>query len=160
MDTLAGGNVNLTAAKIRSFYGSNAASYYVPELHNTDLSPEFTISANQKPFIYCALHFRRLETIHDGLRWFDLKRYGIEITHQRGTDPLRTLVWNDDRRAFQLPQKVLIAGMTPNPRVHKGDFVSSESVGVAAPNEEGHLSTIVFPESKAGITIYTNDENN
>ena len=160
MDTLAGGNVNLTAAKIRSFYGSNAASYYVPELHNTDLSPEFTISANQKPFIYCALHFRRLETIHDGLRWFDLKRYGIEITHQRGTDPIRTLIWNDDRRAFQLPQKVLIAGMTPNPRVHKGDFVSSESVGVAAPNEEGHLSTIVFPESKAGITVYTNDENN
>ena len=134
----------------------------MPELHNTDLSPEFTISANQKPFIYCALHFRRLETIHDGLRWFDLKRYGIEITHQRGTDPLRRLAWNDDRRAFQLPQKVLIAGMAPNPRIVLGDHVSPASVTVGTvPEEDG--SKIILPfASTAGITVVKNDndENN
>jgi len=160
MDTLADGKVNLNATKIRAYYKDGAASHLVPELHNLDMSPQFTITALQKPFVYCALHFRRLETIHDGLRWFDLKRYGIEITHQRGTDPLRTLVWNDDRRAFQLPQKVLMAGMTPNPRVHKGDYVSQESVGVSAPSEDGNLSILVFPESKEGLTVVTNDDEN
>lgn len=161
MDTLANGDVNLTAAKIRSFYKDGALSYYVPELHNLDMSPEFTITAAQKPFVYCALHFRRLETIHDGLRWFDLKRYGIEITHQRGTDPLRTLVWNDDRRAFQLPQKVRNAGMTENPRVIQGDHVSlASSAGTAVPEEDGNLGLLVLPGSKDGLTIVDNDDKN
>ncbi len=162
MDTLAGGTVDLTIAKIKDFYKASAASYYVPTLHNTDMSPEFVITDEQKPFVYCVLHFRRLETLHDGLRWFDLKRYGIEITHQRGTDPLRRLAWNDDRRAFQLPQKVLIAGMAPNPRIVLGDHVSPASVTVGTvPEEDG--SKIILPfASTAGITVVKNDndENN
>ena len=124
MDTLADGTVNLTAAKIRKFYNAGADKHFVPDLHASDMSPEFVVTDAQKPFVCCALHFRRMETLHDGLRWFDLKRYGIEITHQRGTEPLRTLVWNDDRRAIQLPIDVMVAGMTPNPRVNLGDHVS------------------------------------
>ena len=125
MDTLPDGNVDLTVEKINKFYRSDANSHFVPELHNTDISPSFTISEAQRPLIHCVLHCRRIETLHDGLRWFDIKRYGIEITHQRGTEPLRTLVWNDDRRAIQLPQDVRIAGMTPNPREVLGDHVSN-----------------------------------
>lgn len=160
MDTLADGSVNLTAAKIRSFYNANAASYLVPELHNTDMSPEFIISAAQKPFVHCVLHFRRLETLHDGLRWFDLKRYGIEITHQRGTDPLRTLTWNDDRRAFQLPKKVRNAGMTENPRVNMGDHVSGASVSTGTSLDEDEYTNILMPfVSKAGLTVVTDDED-
>ncbi len=160
MDTLADGTVNLTATKIRSFYNANAASYYVPELHNTDMSPEFVISDLQKPFIYCALHFRRLETLHDGLRWFDLKRYGIEITHQRGTENLRTLVWNDDRRAFQLPQKVLMAGMTANPREIQGDHVSGAAVSVGTSEGVEDGTRIMMPLiSTAGMVMVNNDEN-
>lgn len=124
MDTLPDGNVNLTVEKIKKFYKPGASKHFVPDLHASDMSPEFVVTDAQKPFVCCALHFRRMETLHDGLRWFDLKRYGIEITHQRGTEPLRTLVWNDDRRAIQLPIDVMVAGMTPNPRVNLGDHVS------------------------------------
>jgi hypothetical protein len=71
------------------------------------------------------LHFRRIETLHDGLRWHDLKRYGIEIEHVQGKDPARILVWNDDRRAIQLPQEIIKQGLTPNPRIILGDNVDS-----------------------------------
>lgn len=121
MDTLENGNVNLTAARIRSFYTSSKPASLVPTLHNTDMSPSFVVTDAQKPLLYCVLHFRRIETIHDGLRWHDLKRYGIEITHKQGTTPLKTLVWNDDRRAIQLPQEVIQSGMTANPREVLGD---------------------------------------
>ena len=129
MDTLENGDVDLTMTKIKTFYAPTADPHYVPTLHNKDMSPKFNVTDEQKPFICCVLHFRRLETLHDGLRWFDLKRYGIEITHQRGTEPLRTLVWNDDRRAIQIPQDVRMAGMTANPREVLGDHVDGAQAG-------------------------------
>ena len=66
--------------------------------------------------IHCILHLRRVETLHDGLRWYDVKRYGIEISHNKdGMEP-EVLKMNDPRRAFQLPQDVINAGLQPNPR--------------------------------------------
>ncbi len=129
MDTLENGDVDLTMTKIKNFYAPTANPNYVPTLHNKDMSPKFNVTDEQKPFIYCALHFRRIETLHDGLRWFDLKRYGIEITHKRGTEALRTLVWNDDRRAIQIPQDVRMAGMEANPREVLGDHVDGAQAG-------------------------------
>lgn len=59
---------------------------------------------------------RRMELIHDGSRWMDIKRYGIEISHVRdGMDPV-VLSKDDPRRAFQLPQDVIAAGIEANPR--------------------------------------------
>lgn len=136
MDTLENGNVNLTLAKIKSFYTPSKSSGLVPTLHNTDMSPDFVVTDAQKPLIWCVLHFRRIETIHDGLRWQDLKRYGIEITHKQGTTPLKTLVWNDDRRAIQLPQEVIQSGMTANPREILGDTNSSDVVAPLLPGAE------------------------
>ena len=73
-------------------------------------------------YLNCVLHFRRLETIHDGTRFFDLKRYGIKYEHWIGKNPsdlapetIVTLDWNDPRRALQLPQEVIAAGIQPNP---------------------------------------------
>jgi hypothetical protein len=123
MDTLANGNVNLTPAKIVKFYTEKDSTQFAPVLHNQDMSAGWVISAEQLPFVHCALHFRRIEGLHDGLRWHDIKRYGIEIEHLQGKDPARKLVWNDDRRAIQLPQEVIMAGMTANPREILGDKV-------------------------------------
>lgn len=129
MDTLSDGRVNLTMSKIKSFYAKGANVNWVPVLHNTDICPSWILSEDQEAVIDCVLHFRRLETIHTGLRWHDLKRYGIEIKHAQGTEPEKTLIWNDDRRAIQLPQEVILAGMAANPRVIVGDHVSSSSDG-------------------------------
>ena len=72
--------------------------------------------------LQCVLGFRRLETMHLGLRWFDVKRYGIEIPRRQmnaqGRPVLKTdvLTKNDPRRAIQIPLRVRDAGLEANPR--------------------------------------------
>ena len=62
------------------------------------------------------LHFRRINDVLTGYRWFDIKRYGIEITHQIGRTRTETLKLNDPRRAFQVPIEAIEAGLEPTPR--------------------------------------------
>ncbi len=82
-----------------------------PAIENTDI----------EYWMNCLLHFRRLENMHDGTRFFDLKRLGIEYEHWIGKqakemlpERIERLTWNDPRRAIQLPQEVIAAGMQPN----------------------------------------------
>jgi len=77
----------------------------------------FTVAAgDQENMIQCILHLRRVETMHEGLRWYDIKRYGIEIAHNRDGLAPDLLKVGDPRRAIQLPQDVIGAGLTANPR--------------------------------------------
>lgn len=110
---------DLTIDLIKSFYkvSSKGNSLFVKDFNSAKLSSEFIVTEEQKPFIDCVLHFRRIETIYEGLRWFDIKRYGIEITHASGADNfVQKLTYDDPRRAIQLPGSVIAAGMEPNPR--------------------------------------------
>ncbi len=77
----------------------------------------FTVEkGKQTSFIQLLLHMRRLETWKTGLRFMDLKRYGIEYTHFRdGEDPI-VIKAGDLRCALQLPEEVVTAGLEANPR--------------------------------------------
>lgn len=105
----------LNETAIKNFYTSTN-KLFVKTLNSDKMSSTFIITDIQKPFIDCVLHFRRIETIFDGYRWFDIKRYGIEINHAIGRTVVKTLLYNDLRRAIQIPQEVVSAGMVPNPR--------------------------------------------
>ena len=62
------------------------------------------------------LHARRIETIFSGLRWLDIRRFGIEVIHNvEDKDDIR-LPAGDLRRVIQLPQAVTAAGLPANPR--------------------------------------------
>lgn len=101
----------LTEDRINSYY-ETADQTVRPELH-----PMFEIEpGKQLNFMYCLLHFRRIETVHEGLRWFDIKRFGIEIEHNIAGQANDILTKDDPRRALQLPADVIGAGMQPNPR--------------------------------------------
>ena len=77
----------------------------------------FTVNeGDQENIIQCILHLRRVETIHEGLRWQDIKRYGIEIAHNREGMADDILTVDDPRRAIQLPADVIDAGLEANPR--------------------------------------------
>lgn len=71
---------------------------------------------NVENLVQCILHVRRVLTIHEGLRWFDVKRYGIEVTHNRDGMANDVLTVDDPRRAIQLPLEVIAAGLEANPR--------------------------------------------
>lgn len=111
----------LTESAIESFYRSNPVDHgtvvnRATQLHCSDMCPSWTIDSKQLLWLNCVLHFRRLETIHQGLRWFDIKRYGIEIRHKQGLEPEKILTWNDPHRAIEIPSTVIEAGMEPNIR--------------------------------------------
>lgn len=119
---------DLTKELIQSYYDDSKtyeATEYDPrpgifdKLNIDEICPsQYTLTDDKKPFIYCLLHFRRIETIFDGLRWFDVKRYGIEVTHKIGRNRVETLTPLDPRRALQLPAEVISAGIESNVRVN------------------------------------------
>lgn len=113
---------SLTEKSIQTWVKS--MGYYTPmqPTPKKHLNPAFTVEAGlQEDFVHCLLYIRRYETLHMGLRWFDVKRYGIELTRrtiQSGEisslgDVLKP---RDKRCALQLPPEVISAGLTPNPR--------------------------------------------
>lgn len=106
--------IELTQDLIRNFYVANN-TLFVKTLNANKMSSGFVVSAAQRPFINCVLHFRRIETMFDGYRWFDIKRYGIEIEHAIEKTTVDKLTYNDSRRAIQLPQEVISAGVDANP---------------------------------------------
>lgn len=104
---------------------ANGLAYHTPlaPTAKKKLNPDFSIeTGTQENFIHAVLFMRRLETMHAGLRWFDVKRYGIEIQRrviQSGNPTLSNtplLKVRDNRRAIQLPISVIGAGAVPNPR--------------------------------------------
>jgi hypothetical protein len=113
----------LTRDKVNDYY--SGLEIYKPEepTPRKPLNPEFTIvSPEQENFLHCLLHIRRIETIYDGLRWFDVKRFGIKIYRRylNANDLVETvldsLTVDDPRRVIQIPKSVIDAGLTPNPR--------------------------------------------
>lgn len=95
----------LTIEKLRSMF---------PNASN-ELSPYYTLSADQAVVVQAIAEARRRELIHEGNRWFDIKRFDIKVNHLIDQTTY-TLEKGDLRRAFQLPQHVRDAGLTPNPR--------------------------------------------
>lgn len=102
---------------------SKGMRYYTPTepTPKKRLNPDFTVTeGEQENLIHAILHARRVTTIHEGQRWQDVKRYGIEIYRRNIKDGnitvYDTMAKDDPRRAIQLPAQVIKAGITPNPR--------------------------------------------
>lgn len=118
-------NVTLTEEIIKAWVDS--MEYYTDDKPTPKkaLNPVLcTLSEDgrMEAYLHALLYVRRVEFYMMGMRWFDVKRYGIEITRRRlGTtlEVLETydrLTKDDPRRALQLPKDVITAGLTPNPR--------------------------------------------
>jgi len=60
---------------------------------------------------------RMKEFMHEGLRWFDIKRYGLEVRHVTEDGATITLEEDDPRKAIQIPDAAVnVGGLSPNPR--------------------------------------------
>lgn len=115
--------MTLTPETIVDFYDKMAYSSPFAPTMKKQLNPAFSIAdGTQESMLQCVLNFKRLETLHEGYRWFDIKRYGIKIYRRKMnassevesvTDSLDV---NDKRRAIQLPSVVISAGIEANPR--------------------------------------------
>ena len=125
----------LTPESIKAFY--SAVAYWTPDVPTIKkhLNPAFFIGEENEmmeSMLQCVLGFKRIDHVAQGLRWLDIKRYGIEITRRTlQPDPaagqydaafkildgqVDILTKDDPRRALQIPQDVVSAGLEPNPR--------------------------------------------
>mgnify|MGYP005754203721 CR=1 FL=1 len=68
----------------------------------------------QKALILTILDFRHTEFIYEGMRYFDILRWYIPVTHRTTDGGVSTLTPDDDRRIIQLPQITRISGLEPN----------------------------------------------
>ena len=119
----------VTVESVNALYGEYSEAtgtgmkFYTPKAPTPKkaLHPDFTVeSGTQENLIHAILHVRRILTLHEGLRWFDIKRYGLEIYRRTVYNNEITvndeLKADDSRRAIQLPQSVITAGLEANPR--------------------------------------------
>jgi len=132
--------VDLTADQIVSFYGCyddparvDPGYNIVMKFHIDEVCPsdKYKLTDAIEPYLQCIQHFRRIQMVHMGNRWFDIKRFGFSITHKIGIDGVKTLQVLDPRYAIQIPNEVIGAGMESNPR----ETTTSISVKAAGSDE-------------------------
>lgn len=111
---------NITKQKILDFYKNTAYYKYDVPTPKKALNVDYSLSEDQENMVHAVLHMRRILTMHEGLRWNDIKRYGMVIyrrlVQNNEVGILDEMKVDDPRRAFQIPKEIIGAGMTPNPR--------------------------------------------
>lgn len=122
----------LTKSEIENYYSKSANSnVYTDWSFTQNMSSDFIIPDNLIPYMNCINDFRRYETSYEGLRFFDLKRWGIEYSHKVGLDNVEyKLTWNDPRRAIEVPAKAISAGLEtsrPTTTPETGDDVAKRN---------------------------------
>ena len=138
-------HVDLTKEQIETFYGcyddpdrKDPGYGIVMKFHIDEVCPsdKYHMTDEIEPYMQCVQHFRRIQLVHMGNRWFDIKRFGFTISHAMGISDNYTLEVLDPRYAIQIPNEVIGAGLEPNPRVTnkaENSYVvnSSENVRVS-----------------------------
>jgi starch-binding outer membrane protein, SusD/RagB family len=93
---------------------------YVPQYHNLNANKIYNFyqeSINQKATLLAVLDLRRAEFIHEGLRWFDILRHDLTVTHRIRDGESIQLTTGDPRRVLQIPAEAIsLGGLEPNPR--------------------------------------------
>lgn len=115
---------DLTIDNIRRFYKDNDPGYGIAKTINIDqvCPSEYSLADdNSIGMLQCIQHFRRIEMLHTGMRWFDIKRLGLEFDRKVGKDETLHLGILDDRKAIAIPAEIVAAGMTQNPRPNPED---------------------------------------
>ncbi len=77
----------------------------------TNISSDIVVSPAAVPYMNCLNDFRRFENSFEGIRFFDLKRWGMEWTHYYGLDKTPyVMTGNDTRRALEAPWEAMANG--------------------------------------------------
>lgn len=110
----------LTLTDIQRKYSRQTRNnIFVSPIHPEKMGFEKVLADDDLAVLDCILHFRRIERLYEGDRWYDIKRYGITVYHyyrgpQEDEIHIDSLTWDDQRRVLQLPNNVIEAGYPAN----------------------------------------------
>jgi len=88
-----------------------------PEELRNQLQSEYNSTNDQLNALVYLLQERQKEFIHEGMRWFDIKRFQIPVQHVLQNGMLVTLEGDDNRKVLQIPKAAVdVGGLEQNPR--------------------------------------------
>jgi starch-binding outer membrane protein, SusD/RagB family len=93
--------------------GFNASTHKVTA---NSMSSYFGPRTLRDNIISTVLAFKRVEFVQEGMRWFDMQRYNIPVTHTTKGGSVINVPAGDLRRILQIPQTASISGIEQNPR--------------------------------------------
>lgn len=83
---------------------------------DNEFTPFYSLTPVQASYIKALAETRRRDFIHEGMRYFDVKRFNIVVNHEIQNQPTNVLVKDDKRRAIQIPLHASSNGIELNPR--------------------------------------------
>jgi hypothetical protein len=100
---------------------SQRVNSYVPATHNlTDAKIKAYYLAKttdaKQAYMFALLDVKRAEFVHEGMRWMDILRLQMPVTHFDQNGTAYELTANDKRKLWQLPSEVTLSGIALNPR--------------------------------------------
>jgi len=111
---------NRTAAidDLNAFVSKNIDGYASSDNVTAKKMVEFYKMPNDTSgaIINTALEFKKAFFLHEGMRWFDILRLKIPVTHTTVSGEVIVLGPDDKRRSLQLPILTIQAGLEPNTR--------------------------------------------
>ncbi len=121
--------MGLAASELGYFIGTRTSSYNPATDIVTDAriqtkypvipdeyTPFYTMTPLQTSYMKAIAEMRRRDFLHEGLRWFDIKRFNLVVKHQTNNQPDNILTKTDKRRELQIPAHALDNGVEMNPR--------------------------------------------
>jgi hypothetical protein len=112
------GNTAAALADINLFV-SKRVENYSPSAHTVtaaSMRRYFGTTNTRDGIINTILAFKRVEFVQEGMRWFDMQRYSIPVTHVTILGQTITVPATDPKRLLQIPQSATLAGIEQNPR--------------------------------------------
>ena len=87
-------------------------------VNSDELTPFYGFKDDkQASFVNAILKFRQKEFYHEGVRWFDVRRFNIAIKRYYRKDDIDIELSKEDlKKQLQIPESAINFGLTPNPR--------------------------------------------
>ena len=97
--------------RFQAHYSKGSVVVNTPEIYTW-----YPIDEKQRLYIKGILDIKRIEFMQEGQRWFDIKRYNMEVTRIDLDGNIINVLKKDDlRRAIQIPKPAIAEGIEANP---------------------------------------------
>lgn len=90
--------------------------------HYDEIQPSYGLTLKQLAMVRTILGLRRQEFFHEGLRWFDIRRFHLAVKRTDRSSYYHALEKEDPRKLLQIPIQAQERGIAPNPRDRNAVF--------------------------------------
>jgi hypothetical protein len=112
------GNFDAALSDLNAFASTRIKNYNSTEhnLAQEKIKAFYSATDLKDALIRTILDFKRVEFMQEGLRWLDILRHRLPVTHAAEDGSKIEITADDPRKVLQIPQSAQREGIPPNPR--------------------------------------------